>query len=468
MQTFSPGVQSLSVSSLPEPPGYLAEAARFFSASTGCEFPEALAVVLSILAGTVGPIWRIEGPRGASYSAALNTWVCAAPGQDISIPVTNLRAPLDQVFGRCIDKRIAIGEKSLAVHSKRTHELLREITTKLEDLHEPDSKYGSRYMAYVERINELNESKAETARDLAESAFLLRPWILSGSVEDLDDVPDYASDHGLFLDVRDAERNWQLLLRNEKRARILVEGFFGNAISLSAKCHFRPCISNLWTAPAFFQTLLDVPALQTFLVAEMSGNNHALAPEELQEWRYVIDVVFNARMQRERITASLTPEVTRVFVEREHAWQSEIRALPPTLFAAHTHVPVQALKIALHFAQVEAMETEKAIDTVSDHWLSAGFDYAEHLARKAAARFASPMSAGIDITHLVNRLLEKGPTSKRALVRSYHKTSVSEVNVWLKEGMKRGLLEVEGNLVRLTKPDVSVSAPQRSESVTAL
>lgn len=446
MQAFS--IQSES-NSLPLPPTFLAEAANHLVDLTGCEFPDAIPVVLAILAGTAGPMWRTSTPVGAEICSSFNAFVAAAPNMEIGLAVAELRGQLDFEFKKQIERRLGMTEKAMAMDGNRTSDALIEAENALR-------AHQTRYPvllppAEIKHRSTLEEALNNSRQSCAAAHFRHRPWIMAESVENIQRMAEDTFDHGLFIHSPSTANI------NADAARLMIAGFSGNAMSLTSKTHIRPVVSNLWTGP--LPSALP-QYLQTFVFVGLEKKFEERVSAGLENWSRFISTVFAARLQRCQKYLPLSNAAAELFNSRRLAWNKAIARAPIERFGALANVPVHALKNALLFSAAHEFESNEEVEEVHEYWMQAGFDYAEYFARKVWTMPLKPVEDGEDIWHLIDRLLLHGPMTKREIVRSYNDVRVSELNRWLAVGVKRGILLVDGNLVRLLEPSVSASVRQ--------
>ena len=460
MQAFSIPSPTRNTTPLPVPPQALAEAVDYFSTATGCALPDAMAVCLSVFAGTAGPCFTTTTPRGRRISAAFNTLAVVPPGKDIAAAVAEIRAPLDNAYADHLGKRQAIGFDRVENHVRQARYVLNELRN--ERLPELPPLVGGR-RGEVRQIHERHAEELEAAqRERMEAEFLRRPWIVTGAIGQLPRIWDESFDQGMFIESR-AEAGFAAISKRPEIACVLHNGFFGTGYSIDPKIHVMPVVSNLWTTPQFLHTLLEPPALQTFVVAEIAGTV-GRSDSMLANWSTLLATAFATRIRFARVEIRLSDDAAAIYLDREAAWRCEIASAAPAVFPALTHVPVQALKIALQFHFAMYVENEQILGVIDANCIEAGFAYAEYFGRRLRDRRpATAPAIEIDISHLLNRLTAHGPMKMRDLQRTYHKARVSDVDAWIAEGVRRGKIRVDRNLVVLSEPDVSVSACQQPE-----
>ncbi|MEK0447945.1 MAG: hypothetical protein RL088_213 [Verrucomicrobiota bacterium] len=462
MQSFSIRSAMCNSVPLPTPPKALAEAADNFSTATGCEFPDALAVCLSVFAGTAGPCFATITPRGRRISSAFNALVVVPPGKNIATALAEIRAPLDNAFADQLSKRLAIGNNRIENHIRQTRSVLDDLRSKRL----PDIALGGLGRRPAMEAHARHKAELEAAeRERVVAEFLRRPWITTDSIEQLTSIADGSFDHGMFLQI-EAEAAFVAVNESSEIARIILNGFCGTGFSLDPNRHILPTVSNLWTTPQFLHTLLEPPALQTFVVAEIAGAV-GRCDSMLANWSTLLATAFASRIRFARDEIRLSDDAAAIYLDHEDAWRCEIAPAAPAVFPALTHVPVQALKIALYFHLAMCVENEQFPAEIDANCIEAGFAFAEFFGRRLRDRRpATAPAIEIDIGHLINRLAVRGPMKMRDLQRTYHKARLSDVNAWIAEGVRRGKIRVDRNLVVLSEPDVSVSAcqqPERSE-----
>ena len=459
--------RELSLPAISELDNPLLDFAEFLSRRYAVEMDAAIAILLTALAGTVGPARLIVNPLGGCLPGSLNVLVFGEgdpPGLDAMRRATAGLLEVAQLHG---DSHRVKGQQGLRrerIHIERCAE---ELRTKLRNAEADEAAlrldpWALPKFRTKERVQ--LDADAEAARvRLLYLEIEERPWLMSDGLgpNEIRELSTRSFDRSL-LNYSPSGHAWRSLLNwkasvQSEMLHVLSAGWRGDPVVMAGETVYGIVISNLWRidSNSDFGRIASVrknPLWDTFLFADIRDTETDIDSTLLEVsaedawWDLRVQKLFELRPFKEPFHHKLTAEAREIFLRFYNDHRRQILSLPQDLQRFATRRPEQALKMALllHLAS----DTPDA-DVIEPDVMQAGVDLATRIGHKglrsAATLFATPpVVIEVEVERMVAKLRIHGPQRKRDLFRRYNSQDYSRLEPLLMKAIEAKVIKSDG------------------------
>lgn len=420
------------------------------------------AILLAVLAGTLGPARYVVSPLGGDLPGSLNVILTGdgnPPGLDA---MRCAMAPLIQLVGQQLGLHRVKGREQLHKERIELEKLgaefgaaLAQIQPKQEDTW-PDARPAAAASP------ELRQNAEKVALRLLALALEEKPWLISNGLgpKEIQELSARSFDFSL-LNYAPEGHAWRCLLASNAPAqaetlRALHAGWRGVPITLLKETIPSVVISNLWwvgqiDGGARWRALREDSIWDTFLVADAGDletdiDPDLLVPGEQDEWWIeLIKWVFGLRAQANPSGHQLSPDATRLFVKFCNEQRRKNRGVTKDVarLASRRHEQVLKVALLLHIAgdqpnddEISGAEVETAVAVVAQLGANA--------LRPAATPQPPEVVMEIEVEKMVAKLRIHGRQRKRTLFRRYDFQDYSRLEPALLRGIETNRISTDG------------------------